>query len=77
MTLAVINFSLTQKTKVYEAPPTEFEIRLREFDHANNRLGCVQRVITRAASSEKEARNKAYIAFDRCTILSCLAKESR
>ena len=70
-----MNFSTTQKMKAYEALPTEFQIKLREFDHTNNRRGCVMRVITRAASSEKEARNKTHIAYDRCTILSCIAKE--
>lgn len=73
MTFGFYSYKKSEPEKV----PVQFEIKLREFDHFNRRLGNAQRVITRAASSEKEARNKAYIAYDRCMILSCIVKEQK
>lgn len=55
----------------------EYTIKYKEFDKENNRDGCVVRTVTRAASSDKEARNKIAIAFPRCRIVACTPKIGR
>lgn len=52
-------------------PPQQYLIKYKEFNKEFNRLEGVVRSITRAASSQREAENKAYIQFPRCFIVSC------